>query len=97
MDAVLFQTFERKDFEIFLADQAVLQVSLISRSCVIPSMSYCITFFEDPAQHIHTIVNVSGVIAGEPEATLHVNNKITSMFNVCNCVFCVQDTHSRQQ
>ena len=28
------------DFEIFLADQAVLQMSQISRSCVIVSMSY---------------------------------------------------------
>ena len=29
-----------KDFEIFLAGQAVLQMSQISRSCVIASMSY---------------------------------------------------------
>ena len=34
------QTFEQKDFKTFLADQAVLQMSQISRSCVIASMSY---------------------------------------------------------
>ena len=34
------QTFEQNDFEIFLAGQAVLQMSQISRSCVIASMSY---------------------------------------------------------
>ena len=32
---ILSQTFEQKDFEIFLAGQAVLQMSQISRSCVI--------------------------------------------------------------
>ena len=32
--------FEQKDFEIFLAGQAVLQMSQISGSCVIASMSY---------------------------------------------------------
>ena len=37
---ILCQTFERKDFEIFVAGQAVLQMSQISRSCVIASMSY---------------------------------------------------------
>ena len=37
---ILCQTLEQKDFEIFLADQAVLQMSQISRSCVIASMSY---------------------------------------------------------
>jgi len=30
----------KKDFEIFLVGQGVLQVSQISRSCVIVSMSY---------------------------------------------------------
>ena len=30
----------KKDFEIFLAGQAELQMSQISRSCVITSMSY---------------------------------------------------------
>ena len=36
----LCQTFEKKDFEILLAGQAVLQMSQISRSCVIASVSY---------------------------------------------------------
>ena len=52
MDAVLIWLPHRKcivkiligckyyDFEIFLADQAVLQLSQISRSCVIASRSY---------------------------------------------------------
>ena len=35
-----FQTFKQKDFEIFLAGQAVLQMSQISRLCVIAFMSY---------------------------------------------------------
>ena len=34
------QTFEQEDFEIFLAGQAILQMSQISRSCVIASMIY---------------------------------------------------------
>ena len=34
------QIFEQKDLEIFLAGQAVLQMSQISRLCVIASMSY---------------------------------------------------------
>ena len=34
------QTFEQQDFEIFLVDQAVLQMSQIPRLCVIASMSY---------------------------------------------------------
>ena len=34
------QTFEQQDFEIVLAGQAVLQMSQISRSCVIVSISY---------------------------------------------------------
>ena len=37
---VLCQTFERKDFETFLAGQAVLQMRQISRSRVIASMNY---------------------------------------------------------
>ena len=37
---ILCQTFEQKNFEIFLVGQAVLQMSQISRSCVIASMSY---------------------------------------------------------
>ena len=43
----------QKDYEIFLAGQAVLQMSQISRSCVIASMSYK-RYFEDPAQCVHT-------------------------------------------
>ena len=34
------QRFEQKHFEMFLAGQAVLQMSQISRSCIIASMSY---------------------------------------------------------
>ena len=37
---ILCQTFEQKDFKIFLVGQAVLQMSQILRSCVIASMSY---------------------------------------------------------
>ena len=37
---MLCQTLEQKDFEIFLAGQAVLPMSQISRSCAIESMSY---------------------------------------------------------
>ena len=37
---ILCQTFEHKDFEIFVAGQAVLQMSQVSGSCVIASMSY---------------------------------------------------------
>ena len=37
---ILCQTFEQKNYEIFLAGQAVLQMSQISRLCVIASMSY---------------------------------------------------------
>ena len=37
---ILCQTFEQKDFELFLAGQTVLQMSQISRSCVVASMSY---------------------------------------------------------
>ena len=43
-------TFERKDFELFLAGQAVLQMSQIS-SCI----RELLNVFEDPAQLIHTI------------------------------------------
>ena len=37
---ILCQTFEQKDFEMFLAGRPVLQMSQISRSCVIAPMSY---------------------------------------------------------
>ena len=50
----LCQTFERKDFEIFLVGQAVLQMSQISRSCVIELLNV----FEDSAQHVHAIEHV---------------------------------------
>ena len=36
----IMSNIRKKDFEIFLAGQAVLQMSQISRSCVIASMSY---------------------------------------------------------
>ena len=39
MVKILFQTFEQKDIELILVGQAVLQMSQISRSCVIASMS----------------------------------------------------------
>ena len=44
----------KKDFEIFLAGQAALQMSQISRSCV----HELLNVFEDSAQHIHTCWNV---------------------------------------
>ena len=47
---MICQTFERKDFELFLAGQAVLQMSQIS-SCI----RELLNVFEDPAQLIHTI------------------------------------------
>ena len=51
---ILCWEFKHKDFEICLAGQAVLQISQISKSCVITSMSYkIIKYFEDTAQCIH--------------------------------------------
>ena len=49
------QTFEQKDFEIFLVGQAVLQVRQIFK-IVCNSIHELLNIFEDPAQHIHTIV-----------------------------------------
>ena len=46
----LYKTFDQKDFEIFLVGQRVLQMSQISRSCVI-----VLNIFEDSAQRIHII------------------------------------------
>ena len=40
IDRKYCQTFEQKGFEIFLEGQAVLQMSQISRSYLIASMSY---------------------------------------------------------
>jgi len=37
---ILREALEQKDFEIFLVGKGVLQMSQISRSCVIVSMSY---------------------------------------------------------
>ena len=77
--AINSQTFEQ-DFEIFLAGQAVLQMSQISRSCVIASMSYV---FEDSAQREHTIVAGYEGTNNTTDQLQHIHNCTQLVYGLC--------------
>jgi len=49
---MLCQAFERKDFEIFLVGQGVLQMNKILCNCI----HELLNVLEDSAQHVHTIM-----------------------------------------